>query len=190
MGFNIKNDEEKFMTEDSKTFAPPFLQLVGITKSFGSLVANNHINLEIERGEVHALLGENGSGKTTLMNTIYGLCKPDSGQILINGQPASILSPRDALNHRIGMVHQHFMLIPNLSVTENIILGLDNAENLCWICEAHPQESAIWADNMDWKWIRPHESVIYLLESSSELRFLRLYSAEWNSLFLMSRLLF
>lgn len=118
------------MTEDNKTFASPFLQLVGIKKSFGSLIANDHIDFDIDRGEVHALLGENGSGKTTLMNTLYGLYKPDSGMILINGQPVSILSPRDALNHRIGMVHQHFMLIPNLSVTENIILGLDNGGKL------------------------------------------------------------
>ena len=102
----------------------PFLQLVKITKSYGNLIANNNIDLTVNKGEVLALLGENGSGKTTLMNVIYGLHTPDSGTIKVNGRTVKINSPKEALQHKIGMVHQHFMLIPNLDVTENIILGL------------------------------------------------------------------
>lgn len=103
----------------------PFLQLVKITKSYGNLIANNNIDLTVNKGEVLALLGENGSGKTTLMNVIYGLHTPDSGTIKVNGRTVKINSPKEALQHKIGMVHQHFMLIPNLDVTENIILGLE-----------------------------------------------------------------
>jgi general nucleoside transport system ATP-binding protein len=102
----------------------PLLQLCGITKAFGKLLANDHIDLDVQQGEVHALLGENGAGKTTLMNILYGLYRPDSGEIRLHGAPVHIASPRDAIRQRIGMVHQHFMLIPNLSVVENIILGL------------------------------------------------------------------
>lgn len=103
---------------------PPLLELRGITKDFGALRANDHINLDVRHGEVHALLGENGAGKTTLMNILYGLGHPDAGEILLNGEAVRITSPRTAIRHHIGMVHQHFMLIPNLTVVENVILGL------------------------------------------------------------------
>ena len=100
------------------------LELRQITKSFGNLRANDHIDLEIRPGEIHALLGENGAGKTTLMNILYGLYHPDEGEIRLRGNVIQINSPRDAIQHRIGMIHQHFMLIPNFSVVENIVMGL------------------------------------------------------------------
>jgi len=101
----------------------PFVELKGITKRFPGIVANAGVNLVVERGEIHALVGENGAGKTTLMRILYGLYQPDEGQINIHGTPARIESPRLALSHGIGMVHQNFMLIPRFTVTENIILG-------------------------------------------------------------------
>ena len=88
------------------------LELRGITKRFGSLVANDQIDLVVEPGQIHALLGENGAGKTTLMNVLYGLMHPDEGEILLDGQPAVFRSPADAIRAGIGMVHQHFMLVP------------------------------------------------------------------------------
>jgi ABC-type Fe3+/spermidine/putrescine transport system ATPase subunit len=99
--------------------------LRGIVKRFPGVVANDGIDLEIRRGEIHALLGENGAGKTTLMRILYGLYQPDAGEILLEGRPVRIPSPRAALDHRIGMVHQHFRLVPTLSVEENVVLGLD-----------------------------------------------------------------
>jgi ABC-type uncharacterized transport system ATPase subunit len=102
------------------------LELSGLTKSFGSLVANDHIDLVIEPGEIHCLLGENGAGKSTLMNMLYGLLQPDSGEIVIDGDKVRITSPSDAINHGIGMVHQHFMLVPVFTVAENIMLGREN----------------------------------------------------------------
>ncbi len=102
------------------------LELRGITKSFGSLVANKDISLVVEPGQIHCLLGENGAGKSTLMNVLYGLLTPDSGQILIDDKPITIRDPKDAVAHGIGMVHQHFMLIPVFNVLENIILGSED----------------------------------------------------------------
>ena len=99
------------------------LEIKGITKSFGSFIANDSISLAVGNGEILAILGENGAGKSTLMNVVYGLLKADSGQILIDGKEVSINSPADALNAGIGMVHQHFMLIPVFTVAENIVLG-------------------------------------------------------------------
>jgi simple sugar transport system ATP-binding protein len=99
------------------------LELLGITKRFGSLVANDNIDLAVANGEIHAILGENGAGKSTLMNVVYGLLSPDSGTISIDGKVVSINSPLDALAEGIGMVHQHFMLIPVFTVAENIVLG-------------------------------------------------------------------
>ncbi len=101
----------------------PLLELRGITKRFGNLVANDHIDLDVAHGEVHALLGENGAGKSTLMNVLYGLYTPDAGEILFEGKPLHLRSPRDAIQVGIGMVHQHFMLIPVMTVTENIVLA-------------------------------------------------------------------
>ncbi len=102
---------------------PLAVEMRDITKAWPGVTANDHVNLSVARGEIHALVGENGAGKTTLMNILYGLIKPDSGEILVNGQPASIHGPRDAIRLGIGMVHQHFMLIPPLTVAENIVLG-------------------------------------------------------------------
>jgi simple sugar transport system ATP-binding protein len=99
------------------------LELRGITKRFGSLTANDHIDLVVEPGEIHALLGENGAGKSTLMNVLYGLYQPDEGEILIDGEPVTFAGPGDAMAAGIGMVHQHFMLIPVFTVAENIELG-------------------------------------------------------------------
>jgi len=99
------------------------LELRGITKRFGDLVANDSIDLVVEPGEIHALLGENGAGKSTLMNVLYGLYHPDEGEILIDGEPATFAGPGDAMRAGIGMVHQHFMLIPVFTVAENVELG-------------------------------------------------------------------
>jgi simple sugar transport system ATP-binding protein len=100
------------------------VQLRGITKRFPGVVANDGIDLSVRRAEIHCLLGENGAGKTTLMRILYGLYHPDAGEILLHGVPTRIASPRAALDQRIGMVHQHFHLVPTLSVEENIVLGL------------------------------------------------------------------
>ena len=99
------------------------LQATGITKRFPGVLANDHVDLSLQKSEIHALLGENGAGKSTLMNILYGLYQQDEGEIRINGELIRITSPHDAINHGIGMVHQHFMLVPPLSVTENIMLG-------------------------------------------------------------------
>ncbi|MEZ0492778.1 ABC transporter ATP-binding protein [Kineococcus sp. TBRC 1896] len=101
------------------------LELKGITKRFGPLVANDSIDLVVREGEIHALLGENGAGKSTLMNVLYGLYTPDEGQILVDGDPVEFSSPGDAMAAGIGMVHQHFMLVPTFTATENIVLGAE-----------------------------------------------------------------
>jgi general nucleoside transport system ATP-binding protein len=101
------------------------LELRGITKRFGDLMANDHIDLVVEPGEIHGLLGENGAGKSTLMNVLYGLLQPDAGEILIDGRPVEIRNPRDAIGAGIGMVHQHFMLVPVFTVAENVMLGAE-----------------------------------------------------------------
>jgi simple sugar transport system ATP-binding protein len=94
-----------------------------ITKRFPGVLANDNVDFAVRAGEIHALLGENGAGKSTLMNMLSGLYRPDEGQILIRGEPIRFSSPRDAIKHGIGMVHQHFMLVPTQTVTENLILG-------------------------------------------------------------------
>ncbi len=101
------------------------LELRGITKRFGALVANDHIDLTVEPGQIHALLGENGAGKSTLMNILYGLLQPDEGEILIDGHRAAFARPKDAIAAGIGMVHQHFMLIPVFTVADNVVLGIE-----------------------------------------------------------------
>ncbi len=102
---------------------PPVLELRNITKQFPGVLANDHISLTLEQGEIHALLGENGAGKTTLMNVLYGLYHPDEGEIIVRGQPIKLTSPIDAIRAGIGMVHQHFMLVPVFTVAENVMLG-------------------------------------------------------------------
>jgi general nucleoside transport system ATP-binding protein len=111
------------MADPEPPAAIPALEMRGVTKTFPGVLANDHIDLDVQRGEIHALLGENGAGKSTLMNILYGLVTPDEGQILLNGQPATIRSPADAIAQGISMVHQHFMLVPVLSVAENILIG-------------------------------------------------------------------
>jgi len=108
----------------------PALEVKNITKRFPGVLANDNVSLTLEKGEIHALLGENGAGKTTLMNMVYGLYNPDSGQIFIDGQETVIRNPHDAIAKGIGMVHQHFMLIPVFTVAENIILGNETVKGL------------------------------------------------------------
>ncbi|MEA2544791.1 MAG: ral nucleoside transport system ATP-binding protein, partial [Chloroflexota bacterium] len=106
--------------------APPFaVEARGIVKTFPGVVANDRVDFDLRQGEVHALLGENGAGKSTLMNILAGLYRPDAGEVLIDGGPVSFSSPRDAIAAGLGMVHQHFTLVPSQTVTENILLGLD-----------------------------------------------------------------
>jgi general nucleoside transport system ATP-binding protein len=103
--------------------APPVLELRAITKRFPGVLANDRIDFDLQRREVHALLGENGAGKSTLMNIVYGLYRPDEGEIRVSASPLALHSPKDAITHGIGMVHQHFMLIPVMTVAENIVLA-------------------------------------------------------------------
>ncbi len=108
----------------------PFaIEARGIVKQFPGVLANDHVNFTVQRGEVHALLGENGAGKSTLMNVLYGLYRPDQGQIFIDDHPATFRDPNDAIAHGIGMVHQHFMLIPVFSVAQNITLGIESVRH-------------------------------------------------------------
>ena len=100
------------------------LQFVNISKSFGHKIANKNVSLELRKGEILAVLGENGSGKTSLMNTAVGIYYPDEGQIFVNGEEASIHSPKDAYNYHIGMIHQHFKLVDVFTAKENVVLGL------------------------------------------------------------------
>jgi ABC-type uncharacterized transport system ATPase subunit len=104
--------------------APNVVSMRGIVKRFPGVLANDQVDFDLRRGEIHALLGENGAGKSTLMNILAGLYQPEAGQILIYGQPVALASPRQAIQAGIGMIHQHFMLVPSQSVTENILLGM------------------------------------------------------------------
>jgi len=106
------------------------LEVKGITKRFPGVVANDHIDFKIKAGEIHGLLGENGAGKSTLMNIIYGLYKADKGEIFINGEKVTISSPVDAIEHKIGMIHQHITLVPEFTVLENIVLGMKREKGL------------------------------------------------------------
>jgi ABC-type uncharacterized transport system ATPase subunit len=107
---------------------PPLLELRGITKRFPGVLANDNIDINLNEGEILALLGENGAGKTTLMNILYGLYTPDEGEILIRGEKVEIHGPNDAIELGIGMVHQHFMLVPVFTVTENVMLGIESTK--------------------------------------------------------------
>ena len=101
------------------------IKTIGLTKKFGDFVANDHIDLSVDDQEIRCIVGENGAGKSTLMNMLYGLLRPTSGQILINDSPVTFASPVDAIAHGLGMVHQHFKLVPSLTVYENVLLGAE-----------------------------------------------------------------
>jgi simple sugar transport system ATP-binding protein len=103
------------------------LEMRGIVKRFPGVLASDHVDFDVKAGEIHALLGENGAGKSTLMKILYGLYQPDEGEVFLNGQPISINSPMDSTTHGIGMIHQHFMLVDNLTVAENVALGLPSS---------------------------------------------------------------
>src|SRR2546427_11666231 len=120
----LESTLEAATQEQSNPFA---VEMRNITKTWPGVVANDHVNLEVRKGEIHALVGENGAGKSTLMNILYGLIHPDAGQIVIDGKPVVMQGPRDAIRHGIGMVHQHFMLIPVFTVGENVVLGREPA---------------------------------------------------------------
>jgi simple sugar transport system ATP-binding protein len=116
--------QESTLEAQTQEQSTPFaIEMRNIVKAWPGVVANDHVNLQVRKGEIHALVGENGAGKTTLMNILYGLIHADSGEIYVNGHRAHITGPRDAIRLKIGMVHQHFMLIPPLTVAENIVLG-------------------------------------------------------------------
>jgi len=120
----------------------PTLEMRGITKRFPGVLANDHIDIEVRPGEIHALLGENGAGKSTLMNILYGLIGPDSGEILIDGEQVHIAGPANAIERGIGMVHQHFMLVPVFTVAENIVLGNEAMANPVFL-DTHKAEGRI-----------------------------------------------
>jgi simple sugar transport system ATP-binding protein len=117
----------------------PALEMRGITKRYPGVIANDHIDLDVRPGEIHALLGENGAGKTTLMNVLYGLARPDEGEILLDGEVVALEGPADAIARGISMVHQHFMLVPVLTVAENIVLGAETMKGRYFLdrAEAH-----------------------------------------------------
>jgi len=118
---------------DSRFFSQPRIEemrMVGIVKRFPGVLANDHVDFGVKAGEIHALLGENGAGKSTLMRQLYGLYRPDEGEIRLNGVPQSFHSPADAIRAGIGMIHQHFMLVPTLTVTENVALGLKSTRGV------------------------------------------------------------
>ena len=102
-------------TTQSPTNDPPALEAVGISKRFDTVVANQDVNLRVEKGQIHALLGENGAGKSTLVNILFGLYRADEGEVRVNGAPVRMDSPHNAIDHHIGMVHQHFQLVPVLT---------------------------------------------------------------------------
>lgn len=106
------------------------LEMRGIVKQFPGVLASDHVDFDVRRGEIHTLLGENGAGKSTLMKILYGLHQPDEGQIVIDGQPVTIHSPADAIAHGIGMIHQHFMLVETITVAENVALGLPSSRGM------------------------------------------------------------
>ena len=120
----------------TRPVSAPALEMRGITKRYPGVLANDHIDLDVRPGEIHALLGENGAGKSTLMNILYGLATPNEGTILLDGEPVVISGPSDAIDRGISMVHQHFMLVPVLTVAENILLGAEEMANRIFLDRA------------------------------------------------------
>jgi len=123
------SDTSPARTEDKAATAETAVELIGITKRFGAFVANEDVNLSVRRGEIHAIIGENGAGKTTLMNILFGLLQPDEGKIVLNGKETVVADPATAIDAGLGMVHQHFKLVPSLSVAENVFLGMEIRRN-------------------------------------------------------------
>src|SRR3970040_249785 len=118
------------------------IEMRGITKAFGDTVANDSVDFSVRTGEIHVLLGENGAGKTTLMNILFGHMRPDEGVILVDGEEVEITAPNDAIAHGIGMVHQHFSLVPSFSVAENVMLGVNSVTDLSFSEDAIEQAVA------------------------------------------------
>lgn len=121
------NEDKRVSQETSSEIA---VRMVGISKSFGTLKALDHVDLTVRKGTIHALLGENGAGKSTLMKILYGLYTKDEGEIEIMGEPCEIKNPKQAIAQGIGMVHQHFMLVENMTIAENIVLGSEVTKSL------------------------------------------------------------
>lgn len=145
----------------------PAVEMRSITKSYPGVLANDKVSLEVHRGEIHSIIGENGAGKTTLMNILFGLVKPDRGSILVRGIKVDIKNPHIAISLGIGMVHQHFMLISNFTVLENIILGQEPATR-GWLNQKEAQEAVMrLADSFDIK-IAPHKRVEELSVSQQQ----------------------
>jgi general nucleoside transport system ATP-binding protein len=140
---NSKSSETTIKTTDQNRSEENVVEMLGISKHFPGVIANDNVNFALKRSEIHALLGENGAGKSTLMNVLAGLYKQDAGRILVHGRPVSFSSPRDAILAGIGMVHQHFMLVPSQSVTENILLGLENPKFHINMNDYHQQIEAL-----------------------------------------------
>jgi simple sugar transport system ATP-binding protein len=105
------------------------MEMIDIVKRFPGVLANDAVNFDVRMGEIHALLGENGAGKSTLMKILYGLYQPNGGEVRLNGSRIKIREPSDSIQHGIGMIHQHFMLVPSLTVTENVALGLGSSRS-------------------------------------------------------------
>ena len=116
-----------------KNLAEYLIEMKDISKSFPLVQANDKVNFTVKKGEIHALVGENGAGKSTLMSILYGLYQPDEGDIFINGKKVIISDPNKAIENKIGMVHQHFMLVPPLTIVENVILGMEPRKNYFFV---------------------------------------------------------
>src|SRR6185436_10429761 len=125
---------------------PAAIEAVGVVKAFPGVLANDHVDFDVRPGEVHALLGENGAGKSTLMNILAGLYQPDDGQVRIDGEPVTFRSPRDAIAHGVGMVHQHFALVPSQTVAENVMLGMEQPRFRLDLRRAETEIEAIAGD--------------------------------------------
>jgi len=125
---------------------PAAIEAVGVVKAFPGVLANDHVDFDVRPGEVHALLGENGAGKSTLMNILAGLYQPDDGQVRIDGEPVTFRSPRDAIAHGVGMVHQHFALVPSQTVAENVLLGMERPRFRLDLRRAETEIEAIAGD--------------------------------------------
>lgn len=147
------------------------IQMIDVTKRFGDFVANDKVNLELKKGEIHALLGENGAGKSTLMNILSGLLEPSEGEVHVKGKLENIDSPSKAANLGIGMVHQHFMLVDAFTVTENIILGNEVTKGINLDLKTAKKKFLNFLSVMDFLLNQMHLSVIFPSVNSNVLKF-------------------